>query len=203
MAKKRTSKAVNKIIKGGANKELLQTELIEARARLSQLQRENDLLKQRVKSLSSTTAKQRQVIKSQMGQVKAAQQTVQELQTALKKITKATKQLTKTIKQPKLKTYIGKKPTLTKEQVFEIYRQIDYTRFWMRVESVIDFDSVEDREKLAEMKLHMAEMSSEVIRDVIRIAGLQSTWYDSDDAWNANELVKYDVDNLYNIIMSY
>ena len=201
MAKKRTSKAVNRIIKGGANKELLQTELIEARARLSQLQRENDLLKQRVKNLSATTAKQRQIIKSKAGQVKSAQQTVQELQTALKKIVKATKQITKAT--PKLKTYFGKKPTLTKEQVFEIYRQIDYTRFWMRIESVIDFDSVADREKLAEMKLHMAEMSSDNIRNLIRITGLQSTWYDSDDAWNASELVKYDVDNLYNIIISY
>lgn len=201
MAKKRTSKVVNRIIKGGANKELLQTELIEARARLSQLQRENDLLKQRVKSLSATTAKQRQIIKSKAGQVKSAQQTVQELQTALKKIKKATRQITKTIKSPKI--LFGKKPTLTKEQVFEIYRQIDYTRFWMRIESVIDFDSVEDREKLAEMKLHMAEMSSDNIRNLIRITELRSTWYDSDAQWNANELVKYDVDNLYNIIMSY
>ena len=201
MAKKRISKAVNKIIKGGANKELLQTELIEARARLSQLQRENDLLKQRVKNLSATTAKQRQIIKSKAGQVKSAQQTVQELQTALKKIVKATKQITKNIKQPKI--LFGKKPTLTKEQVFEIYRQIDYTRFWMRIESVIDFDSVENREKLAEMKLHMAEMSSDNIRNLIRITELRSTWYDSDAQWNANELVKYDVDNLYNIIMSY
>ena len=201
MAKKRTSKAVNRIIKGGANKELLQTELIEARARLSQLQRENDLLKQRVKNLSATTAKQRQIIKSKAGQVKSAQQTVQELQTALKKIVKATKQITNKIKQPKI--LFGKKPTLTKEQVFEIYRQIDYTRFWMRIESVIDFDSVEDREKLAEMKLHMAEMSSDNIRNLIRITELRSTWYDSDAQWNANELVKYDVDNLYNIIMSY
>ena len=201
MAKKRTSKAVNRIIKGGANKELLQTELIEARARLSQLQRENDLLKQRVKNLSATTAKQRQIIKSKAGQVKSAQQTVQELQTALKKIVKTTKQLTKKIKQPKI--LFGKKPTLTKEQVFEIYRHIDYTRFWMRIESVINFDSVADREKLAEMKLHMAEMSSDNIRNLIRITELRSTWYDSDAQWNANELVKYDVDNLYNIIMSY
>ena len=205
--KKAISKAVQSLVRSNDAK-AIRDALAQARAELARLQKENEGLKQKIKSLSSASAKQRQTIKSQKGQISAAKEKVTALKSALGKANiRYRKQRAKTQLVSKelaeAKQAFIKKPTLSKEQVFELYRQVDYNQFWARIESVMDFSGQQNQERLAEMKAHMAQMSSADIRDLIKIAGLRSTWYDSDAQWNENEVTQYDINGLYNMIMSY
>lgn len=201
MAKKKMiAKATKSIVKGAVNAETIRQDLLQARAELARLRKENENLKQQVKSLSTASAKQRQRIKSQIGQLKAAEVKVVSLKKALIRTAKVAKTIAERTAKPKIA--FGK-AALSKEQVFEIYRGVDYNHFWERVESVIDVVTDEDAILLKKAKEYMANMSSEQIRTLIRIGGLRSTWYDSDSEWNASELSGYDLRGLCLLILSY
>ena len=202
MAKKKIiAKATKSIIKGAVNADTIRQDLLQARAELARLRKENENLKQQVKSLSTASAKQRQRIKSQIGQLKAAEVKVASLKKALIRTAKVAKTIAER-ERTKPKIAFGK-AALSKEQVFEIYRGVDYNHFWERVESVIDVTTDEDAILLKKAKEYMANMSSEQIRTLIRIGGLRSTWYDSDSEWNASELSGYDLKGLCLLILSY
>lgn len=202
MAKKKKiiAKATKSIIKGAVNANTIREDLLQARAELARLRKENENLRQQVKTLSTASAKQRQRIKSQIGQLKAAEIKVASLKKALIKTAKVVKTIAERTTRPKIA--FGK-AALSKEQVFEIYRGVDYNHFWERVESVINVLTEEDAELLRRAKEHMANMSSEQIRTLIRIGGLRSTWYDSDAEWNATELLGYDLKGICLLILSY
>lgn len=201
MAKKKIiAKATKSIVKGAVNADTIRKDLLQARAELARLRKENENLKQQVKSLSTASAKQRQRIKSQIGQLKAAEVKVASLKKALIRTAKVAKTIAERTRKPKIA--FGK-AALSKEQVFEIYRGVNYNHFWERVESVIEPITQEDFALLNEAKLHMSSMSSEKIRMLIKLAGLRSTWYDSDPSWDAGELENYSVRDIHAIIMSY
>lgn len=201
MAKKKMiAKATKSIVKGAVNADTIRKDLLQARAELARLRKENENLKQQVKSLSTASAKQRQRIKSQIGQLKAAEVKVASLKKALIRTAKVAKTIAERTTKPKIA--FGK-AVLSKEQVFEIYRGVNYNHFWERVESVIEPITQEDFALLNEAKLHMSLMSSEKIRMLIKLAGLRSTWYDSDPSWDAGELENYSIRDIHAIIMSY
>ena len=202
MAKKKIiAKATKSIVKGAVNADTIRQDLLQARAELARLRKENENLKQQVKSLSTASAKQRQRIKSQIGQLKAAEVKVASLKKALIRTAKVAKTIAER-ERTKPKIAFGK-AALSKEQVFEIYRGVNYNHFWERVESVIEPITQEDAILLHQAKLHMSSMSSEKIRMLIKLAGLRSTWYDSDPSWDAGELENYTVRDIHAIIMSY
>lgn len=97
---------------------------------------------------------------------------------------------------------------MSKEQVFEMYRGINYSHFWDRVLSTIEWRSEhwteeEAQRALAEAQNRMSNWSSQKIREIIRLAELRSTWYDSDAQWNSSELTRYTAFSLHKLIMSY
>lgn len=201
MAKKKIiAKATKSIVKGAVNAETIRQDLLQARAELARLRKENENLKQQVKSLSTASAKQRQRIKSQIGQLKAAEIRIASLKKALLKTAKVATNIAEKITKSKI---VFGKAKLSKEQVFEIYREVNYNRFWDRVESVLEPATPEDVVLLNQAKRHMSSMSSEKIRMLIKVADLRSTWYDSDPSWNAGELVNYTIRDIHAIIMSY
>ena len=81
-SKKSISRAAQNIIKGGTVD--IKKALQEANKALDKLKKENQLLKQQIKDLSTSNKKQRQKIKSQAGQLQAAQTKVQTLKKAVK-----------------------------------------------------------------------------------------------------------------------
>ena len=109
-SKKSISRAAQNIVKGGAID--IKKALQEANKKLDKLKKENALLKEKIKYLSTSNKQQRQKIKSQVGQLKAAETKVQTLKNAVKiekrkriKAQKAAARL-RTPKNPKAKSYI-------------------------------------------------------------------------------------------------
>lgn len=179
--------------------------LKESNERVKQLEKEVEKLKRELSKYKTQSAQQRQRIKSLQGQLSAEKAKVTSLQKGIRvqkirvkravarqrsaeKQTAAIKQAIKNIT-----------PKLTKDQLFEMYRSSNLTRFWDRVQQVTEISP----EKLAEMKAKMASWSSQQLRDIIRVGGWRSTWYDSDANWNSSELSGWDERNLYAFIMSY
>ena len=125
--KKSISRAAQNIIKGGTVD--IKKALQEANKALDKLKKENALLKQQIKNLSTSNKQQRQKIKSQAGQLKAAQTKVQTLQKAVKiektkriKAQKAAAGL-RTPKSPKPKSFID---NLSKADRRKLYQSTLY-----------------------------------------------------------------------------
>ena len=179
--------------------------LSEAYARIEELERRNRELEKRLSKFSTQSAKTRQQVKSLQGQLRAERAKVQSLTTTIRaqkvKIRKIrarereAQQAVKSIKQ----AIRDIAPKLSRDQLFELYKDSNQRRFWDRVTQVHQFDP----EKLAEMKARMSTWSSQKLRDIIRIGGWRSTWYDSDADWNSSEMSGWDERNLYAFIMSY
>ena len=174
--------------------------------RVKQLEQEVAKLKKELSKYKTQSAQQRQRAKSLQGQLSAARAKVVSLQKGLKiqkrRVKQAeAKQVEAERETQKVKDLIREiKPKMTRDQLFEFYRSSNLERFWERVEQV--HPNI-DPQKLLEMKARMAQWSSQRLRDVVRMAGWRSTWYDSDAAWNSSELTGWDERNLYAFIMSY
>lgn len=179
--------------------------LRESNERVKRLEKEVEKLKRELSKYKTQSAKQRQRIKSLQGQLGAERAKVTSLQKGLKiqkiKTRKArAKQAAAEKETAAIKQAIKDiTPKLTKDQLFEMYRSSNLTRFWDRIQQVTEISA----EKLAEMQQRMASWSSQRLRDIIRVGGWRSTWYDSDANWNSSELNGWDERNLYAFIMSY
>ena len=179
--------------------------LKESNERVKQLEKEVERLKRELSKYKTQSAQQRQRIKSLQGQLSAEKVKVTSLQKGLRiQKSKARQARARQRKAEEetiaLKTAIKNiTPKLTKDQLFEMYRSSNFTRFWERVQQVTQIDP----QKLAEMQAKMASWSSQQLRDIIRVGGWRSTWYDSDADWNSAELSGWDERNLYAFIMSY
>ena len=126
-SKKSISRAAQNIIKGGTID--IKKALQEANKELDKLRKENLSLKQKIKDLSTSNKKQRQKIKSQAGQLQAAQTKVQTLKKAVRiektkriKAQKAAAGL-KTPKSPKPMSFIY---MLSKEDRRNLYQTTLY-----------------------------------------------------------------------------
>lgn len=176
-----------------------------ATERVKQLEQENLELRRQLSKFKTTSAKSRQRERSLRGQLNAAKQEVAQLKKGLtyqkqqnKRLRQAEKAATAEVK--RVKEIIKQiTPKLSREQIFEIYKTSNQKRFWQRAIQVIEFTP----EKLAEMQQKMNQWSSQKLRDFVRVAGLRSTWYDSDGEWNASEIAVWDERNLYAMIMSF
>lgn len=193
-----------KILKGKTNQELTQL-LEEAYARIKQLEKKNQQSTKAITKYKQSARQQRERTASIEGQLKAEKIRVEALKKTLKKQRIKTrearrKQVVAEKEVKAVRSVIKQiKPKLTKEQVFEMYRNSNQERFWDRITQVHQFDP----QKLAEMKARMSTWNSQKLRDIVRVAGWRSTWYDSDAEWNASEVAGWDERNLYAFIMSY
>lgn len=193
-----------KVLKGKSNQELEQL-LEEAYARIAELEKRNQQNLRTITKYKSSAKQQRQRASSLAGQLKAERAKVVALQRGIKiqkaKVKTATKRQKAAEAEVKVVKNIIKQiqPKLTKEQVFEMYRNSNQTRFWERMTQVHQFDP----QKLQEMQAKMATWDSQKLRDIVRVAGWRSTWYDSDAEWNSSEVTGWDERNLYAFIMSY
>ena len=193
-----------KLLKGKSNQELEQL-LEEAYERIATLEKRNKESVRAITKYKQSAKQQRQRAASLAGQLKAEKAKVVALQRSIKvQKTKARvarkKQAVAEAQVKAVKNIIKQiQPKLTKEQVFEMYRNSNQERFWDRMTQVHQFDP----KKLQEMKAKMATWDSQKLRDIVRVAGWRSTWYDSDAEWNASEVTGWDERNLYAFIMSY
>lgn len=179
--------------------------LNDAYARIKELEAQNMKLAKQVTKFKTQAKRERQRSSSLRGQLRAEQAKVESIKASIKvargkqraaeKRAEAAEAQVRTVKNI-LKEI---KPTLTKEQVFEMYRGSNFNRFWDRMTQVHQFDP----QKLQEMKNKMATWDSQKLRDIIRVAGWRSTWYDSDAEWNSSEVAGWDERNTYAFIMSY
>lgn len=193
-----------KLLQGRTNQELEKL-LEEAYARIEQLERKNQQSARDITKYKQSARQQRQRIASLQGQLKAEKIKVETLQRTIRlqkqKVKMARrKQKIAEAEVKAVRTIIKQiQPKLTREQVFEMYRGSNQERFWDRMTQVHKFDP----EKLQEMRNKMASWDSQKLRDIVRVAGWRSTWYDSDAEWNASEVAGWDEKNLYAFIMSY
>ena len=179
--------------------------LSQAYEKIAELERKNRELEKQMKKFSTQSAKARQRASSLKGQLRAEQEKVQLLtktikfqKTAIKKANLRAEKAEAEVKSIKF-AIKDLTPKLTKDQLFELYKSSNSTRFWERVLQVHNIDP----QKLAEMQEKMSSWTSQKLRDIIRIAGWRSTWYDSDAEWNSSEIIPWDERNLYAFIMSY
>ena len=122
-SKKSISRAAQNIIKGGTVD--IKKALQDATKEVNKLRKENLLLKQQIKYLSTANKQQRQKIKSQAGQLQAAETKVQTLKNAVKiekrkriKAQKAAAKL-KTPKSPKPKSFIDNLPKEDRRKLYQ------------------------------------------------------------------------------------
>lgn len=201
MAKK---KSLASILLQKSESDLLQL-LNESYSKIRQLEEQNKKLQAQVQKYKTQAKRERQRSSSLRGQLRAEQAKVESIKASIKAARGKTRAAEKRAEAAEAQVRTVKnilkeiKPTLTKEQVFEMYRSSNLDRFWDRLTQVHQFDP----QKLQEMRAKMAEWDSQKLRDIIRIAGWRSTWYDSDAEWNASEVAGWDERNLYAFIMSY
>lgn len=200
--KKNTSFA--SILLQKSESELLQL-LQEANARIKELESKNRKLEQQMSKLKTQAKRERQVSSSLRGQIKAEQGKIASLKSAIKIARSEAKTAIKRAEKAEAEVRTVKnilkeiQPKLSKEQLFEMYRSSNLTRFWERMTSIHQYD----QEKLLEMQQKMSTFDSQKLRDIIRVMGLRSTWYDSDAEWNSSEAAGWDERNLYAFIMSF
>jgi len=154
MAKK---KSFASILLQKSESDLLQL-LDEAYARIRGLEAQNKKLASEVTKYKTQARRERQRSSSLRGQLKAEQAKVESIKASIKvargRARAAEKRAETAEAQVRTVKNILKqiKPTLTKEQVFEMYRSTNLDRFWDRATQVHQFDP----EKLQEMRNKMA-----------------------------------------------
>ena len=201
-SKKSISRAAQKIIKGGTVD--IKKALQEANKALDKLKKENALLKEQIKNLSTSNKKQRQKIKSQAGQLQAAQTKVQTLQQAVKiektkriKAQKAAAKL-KTPKSPKPKSFIDNLP---KEDRRKIYQSTIYVpQFARRLQE--HYGEAWKQEWTFDVIRVLNQLDPNTVKELIYALDLKKTYWESDQYY-ADETTDWEAEYVYKTIMSY
>ena len=198
------NKSLANILLQKSESELLQL-LTDAYAKIAELEARNRKLEREMSKFKTQAKRERQISSSLRGQLQAEQSKVQLLKSTIKTARSQAKAAIKRAEAAEAEVRTVRnilkevKPKLSREQLFEMYRDSNLARFWQRMMQLHDYDP----DKLAEMQEKMSKWSSQKLRDMIRVMGLRSTWYDSDAQWNASEASGWDERNLYAFIMSY
>ena len=201
-SKKSISRAAQNIIKGGAID--IKKALQEANKKLDKLKKENALLKQQIKYLSTSNKQQRQKIKSQAGQLKAAETKVQTLKNAVKiekrKRIKAQKAAAKlrTPKNPKPKSFIDNLP---KEDRRKIYQSTIYVpQFARRLQE--HYGEAWKQEWTFDVIRVLNQLDPNLVKELIYALDLKKTYWESDQYY-ADETTDWEAEYVYKTIMSY
>lgn len=91
-----------------------------------------------------------------------------------------------------------KQPTMTREQVMEIYRQYDTERFLERVFS--EHPALKPEE--GTIRFHLNSASRQELYDTIKKYSWHSTWFDSDGSWDASEIIGWNDSTLLLVFKS-
>ena len=201
-SKKSISRAAQNIIKGGTID--IKKALQEANKALDKLKKENALLKEQIKNLSTSNKKQRQKIKSQAGQLQAAQTKVQTLKNAVKierrkriKAQKAAAKL-KTPKSPKPKSFIDNLP---KEDRRKIYQSTIYVpQFARRLQE--HYGDAWKQEWTFDVIRVLNQLDPNLVKELIYALDLKKTYWESEQYY-ADETTEWEAEYVYNTIMSY
>ena len=201
-SKKSISRAAQNIIKGGAID--IKKALQDATKELDKLRKENLSLKQQIKDLSTSNKKQRQKIKSQAGQLQAAETKVQTLKNAVKiekrKRIKAQKAAAKlrTPKSPKPKSYIDNLP---KEDRRKIYQSTLYVpQFARRLQE--HYGEKWKQEWTMDIIRVLNQLDPNLVKELIYALDLKKTYWESDQYY-ADETTDWEAEYVYKTIMSY
>ena len=201
-SKKSISRAAQNIIKGGTVD--IKKALQEANKKLDKLKKENALLKQQIKYLSTSNKQQRQKIKSQAGQLQAAQTKVQTLKQAVKiekrKRIKAQKAAAKlrTPKSPKPKSFID---NLSKEDRKKIYQSTIYVQqFARRLQQL--YGEKWKQEWTFDVIRVLNQLDPNLVKELIYALDLKKTYWESDQYF-ADEDTDWEAEYVYKTIMSY
>ena len=204
-SKKSISRAAQNIIKGGTVD--IKKALQEANKALDKLKKENALLKEQIKNLSKSNKEQRQKIKSQAGQLKAAETKVQTLKQAVKiekrkriKAQKAAAKLRtpKTPKSPKPKSYIDNLP---KEERRKIYQSTIYVpQFARRLQQ--HYGEKWKQEWTFDVIRVLNQLDPNLVKELIYALDLKKTYWESDQYFT-DETTDWEAEYVYNTIMSY
>lgn len=201
-SKKSISRAAQNIIKGGAID--IKKALQEANKELDKLRKENLSLKQQIKNLSTSNKKQRQTIKSQAGQLKAAETKVQTLQKAVKiekvkriKAQKAAAGL-KTPKSPKPKSFID---NLSKPDRRKLYQTTLYVpQFARRLQE--HYGGEWKTEWTIDVIRVLNQLDPNLVNELIVALDLEKVYYESDQYYE-DAGIGWEAEYVYKTIMSY
>ena len=201
-SKKSISRAAQNIIKGGTVD--IKKALQEANKALDKLKKENALLKEKIKYLSTSNKQQRQKIKSQAGQLQAAQTKVQTLKQAVKierrkriKAQKAAAGL-KTPKSPKPKSFIDNLP---KEERRKIYQSTIYVpQFARRLQQ--HYGEKWKQEWTFDVIRVLNQRHPNAVKELIYALDLKKTYWESDQYFT-DETTDWEAEYVYKTIMSY
>ena len=203
MASKRSiSRAAQNIIKGGAID--IKKALQEANKSLDKLKKENALLKEKIKNLTTANKKQRQKIKSQAGQLQAAETKVQTLKQAVKiekvkriKAQKAAAKL-KAPKSPKPKSFIDNLP---KEDRRKIYQSTIYVpQFARRLQQ--HYGEKWKQEWTFDVIRVLNQLDPNLVKELIYALDLKKTYWESEQYFS-DESTDWEAEYVYKTIMSY
>ena len=204
-SKKSISRAAQNIIKGGTVD--IKKALQEANKALDKLKKENLLLKQQIKDLSTSNKKQRQKIKSQAGQLQAAQTKVQTLKNAVKierrkriKAQKAAAKLRtpKSPKSPKPKSFIDNLP---KEERRKLYQSTIYVpQFARRLQQ--HYGEKWKQEWTFDIIRVLNQLNPNLVKELIYALDLKKTYWESEQYF-ADESTDWEAEYVYKTIMSY
>ena len=201
-SKKSISRAAQNIVKGGAID--IKKALQEANKKLDKLKKENALLKEQIKNLSTSNKQQRQKIKSQAGQLKAAETKVQTLKNAVKiekrkriKAQKAAAGL-RTPKSPKPKSFIDNLP---KEDRRKLYQSTLYVpQFARRLQE--HYGEAWKQEWTFDVIRVLNQLDPNLVKELIYALDLKKTYWESDQYY-ADETTDWEAEYVYKTIMSY
>ena len=204
-SKKSISRAAQNIIKGGTVD--IKKALQEANKALDKLKKENALLKEQIKNLSTSNKKQRQKIKSQAGQLQAAETKVQTLKNAVKierrkriKAQKAAAKLRtpKSPKSPKPKSFIDKLP---KEERRKLYQATIYVpQFARRLQQ--HYGEKWKQEWTFDVIRVLNQLDPNLVKELIYALDLKKTYWESEQYF-ADESTDWEAEYVYKTIMSY
>lgn len=201
-SKKSISRAAQNIIKGGTVD--IKKALQEANKALDKLKKENALLKQKIKYLSTANKKQRHQLQSKAGQLQAAETKVQTLQKAVKiektkriKAQKAAAKL-KTPKSPKPHSFIDNLP---KEDRRKIYQSTIYVpQFARRLQE--HYGDAWKQEWTFDIIRVLNQLDPNTVKEIIYALDLKKTYWESDQYY-ADEATDWEAEYVYKTIMSY
>ena len=204
-SKKSISRAAQNIIKGGTVD--IKKALQEANKALDKLKKENALLKEQIKNLSTSNKKQRQKIKSQAGQLQAAETKVQTLKNAVKierrkriKAQKAAAKLRtpKSPKSPKPKSFIDNLP---KEERRKLYQATIYVpQFARRLQQ--HYGEKWKQEWTFDVIRVLNQLDPNLVKELIYALDLKKTYWESEQYF-ADEDTDWEAEYVYKTIMSY
>ena len=201
-SKKSISRAAQYIIKGGAVD--IKKALQEANKELDKLKKENALLKQQIKRLSTSNKKQRQIIKSKAGKLHAAEIKVQTLQKAvqIEKNHRITAEKTaaklKTPKSPKPKSFIDNLPKPDRRKIYQ--STIYVPQFARRLQE--HYGEAWKQEWTFDVIRVLNKLDPNTGKELIYALDLKKTYWESDQYY-ADESTDWEAEYVYNTIMSY